>query len=140
MLHTVIQTWRPILYKFNFLLKFKDKMLEQPGRNPELVRKELARLPEGYWINMDQVKEPLPIIIEFAKKYDRSYVRLELWHFFDGVSFYDGPLSREIRYPKDNQTQWLLLHCVTEAAYVIASGHYTDMDGTVVSSVAPACH
>lgn len=69
-------------------------------------------------LNKDEMDDPLQIIRPFCSKYPLSYVRIELWDFFQAVQFYEGPLKENIqKYDTSSFHQHLLT--LVEAFYLI---------------------
>jgi len=111
------------------ILRFKEKAPKKP--TAEFTFKSFSRTIQAfqlYRLKQSEIENPFAAITDFVKAYSRSYVRLELWDFYDGVRSYSGPLLNKI-FLYDTQNMWLLLHCVTEAAYAITSDSYEDLNG-----------
>lgn len=81
-----------------------------------------------YWVDIDEIKRPSRWLISFTKDYSLEFIRNELWIFFDAVRFYDGPLNARIT-PQDTHNMWQVLTCITEAAYIVTSMRYKDLNG-----------
>lgn len=115
------------------VLRFKQKAPKNP--TAELSFKSFSRTIQAiqlYRLKQSDFENPFTAVTDFVKAYSRSYVRLELWQFFDGVRSYSGPLLNKIFF-YDTQNMWLLVSCITEVAYIITSDSYEDLDGEILA-------
>lgn len=125
-----------LLEALYFALRFKMERCKNPATELDSFQRKLYNCREGFSNLYMGGYDPSGIISAFSEKYRRVYVRHELWQFFDGVRFYDGPLLKKINI-FNTHNLWLLLHCTADSAYIVTSTPYIDLDGNQINVATP---
>ena len=70
------------------------------------------------YLTRESEEDPIKVIKQFCNKYPHSYVRVELWFFYQAVDFYQGPIKDSVE-EYDLSKFHLHLLTVIEAFYLI---------------------
>ncbi|MBN8853004.1 MAG: hypothetical protein BGO55_14270 [Sphingobacteriales bacterium 50-39] len=96
-------------YRTRFIAFFADLLLFLEATYVYARKMESEESP-GYliqYLSKDHKDDPIKAIKRFCNNYPHSYVTVELWFFYQGVQFYEGPLTGEY------ETSEVHLHLLT---------------------------
>jgi hypothetical protein len=113
----------PFIEATNFFNEIE--IAEQNDKKPDshAPRKKILLYGGDYqavYLSKTEVINPLLVIARFCKTYSIPYVRIELWHFFQAVQYYDGPL-KEFIYKDNTHNFYLNLLTLVEAGHLLPS-------------------
>jgi hypothetical protein len=131
----------PFIQFYNDFLPFVEALyflreaaiLTRDNRDSDFkaITQSFIKSRERNWLSEDQFTNLYAPVANFCCKYELSYIRTELWDFFDAVQYYLGPLQTRLNRSSIHKFYGLLL-CVSEAAYVITFKNYEDLVGNQV--------
>lgn len=103
---------------FNELERVEEKDKKDDSRAPHKKILLYGGPHQPAYLNKAELADPLLVMRTFCQTYPLSYVRIELWHFFEAVQYYEGPFKKLI-YQYNTQNFYLNLLTLVEASHLL---------------------